>query len=70
VLIRKKAEYLGRAHARTADDAFKVAIREREITDPEKQKLQASSPLFVPNSTHPSCLGQRAARIGRGAVGA
>ena len=32
-----------------------MTIREREITAPEKQKSQVPSPLFVPNSTHPSC---------------
>jgi len=37
VLIRKKAEYLGRANARTADEAIKVAIKEFEITAAERQ---------------------------------
>jgi hypothetical protein len=37
-LIRKKAEYVGRVHARDADEAIKVAINEYEITDPERQK--------------------------------
>ena len=41
MITRKKAEYVGRIHARDADEAIKVAITEYEITDPE-----SSCPLF------------------------
>jgi len=48
VLIRKKAEYLGRANARTADEAIKVAIKDFEITDAERQidAIVAWSPAY------------------------
>ena len=48
VLIRKKAEYLDRVNARTADEAIKVAIKDFEITDAERQidAIVAWSPAY------------------------
>jgi hypothetical protein len=45
VVIRQKAEYVGSVHARNADEAIKVAIREFENTDPERQKRLAARPV-------------------------
>jgi len=45
VVIRKKAEYVRRAPARDAHEAIRVAIKEYEITDPERQKRLAAQPL-------------------------
>jgi hypothetical protein len=45
VVIRKKAEYVGRVHARDAEKAIEIAIKEYEITDPERQKRLAAQPV-------------------------
>jgi hypothetical protein len=45
VLIRKKAECVGRVRARDAEEAIKVAIKEYEIIDPERQRRLAAQPV-------------------------
>jgi hypothetical protein len=42
-VIRKKGEYLGTVEAPTAEAAVQVAIKEYDITDPERRKRLVAS---------------------------
>jgi hypothetical protein len=45
VVIRKKGERIGTVEAATAEEAIKTAIREYEITDPERQRRLTAQPV-------------------------
>jgi hypothetical protein len=45
VLVRKRGRYIGTVEAADADEAIKVAIREYDITDPERQRRLTAQPM-------------------------
>ena len=45
MLVRKRGQYIGEVEAADAAAAIKVAIREFDITDPERQRRLTAQPM-------------------------